>query len=115
MTGTLPKPPALGWSNQTLLCPAKIGPPVVSLTGCDQCLRSDIILPEADSSSRVNIHDFYNPIYRITVRKRGEQVSAAAAAAQWQRPWSGGRVTGAFFECSGLSSRWRPTSGTTRC
>ncbi|XP_011615974.2 uncharacterized protein isoform X1 [Takifugu rubripes] len=51
----------------------KIGPPVVLLTGCGNCLHMQIILPEADSSSTVKIHNFYNPVYRITLRKQGKR------------------------------------------
>lgn len=63
--------------SSTLHPPATIGPPQVLLSPCDKCLNVLVVLPEADSSSGDNIHDFYLPDYVVDIKKRGEQVSSS--------------------------------------
>uniref|UniRef100_A0A3Q3XM86 Fibronectin type-III domain-containing protein n=1 Tax=Mola mola TaxID=94237 RepID=A0A3Q3XM86_MOLML len=52
----------------------KIGPSKVSLAGCGNCIRVNVSLPEADSSSSVYMHKMYNPTYRVVYKERGGKI-----------------------------------------
>nr|XP_043907716.1 interferon alpha/beta receptor 1a-like isoform X2 [Solea senegalensis]XP_043907724.1 interferon alpha/beta receptor 1a-like isoform X2 [Solea senegalensis] len=58
--------------SSSVFCPyedTKIGPPVVSLAGCGDCIEINISLPQADRSSGINdIHQFYGAQFRILCR-----------------------------------------------
>lgn len=53
---------------------ARLGPPILSLTGCGDCLQLAISLPEADNNSGiVDIQKFYSARFRILC-KRGKDM-----------------------------------------
>ncbi|XP_058479377.1 cytokine receptor family member b1 [Solea solea] len=63
---------SLSLESSLVFCPyedTKIGPPVLSLAGCGDCIEINISLPEADRSSGINdMHKFYSPQFRILYR-----------------------------------------------
>lgn len=57
------------------LCEATIGPPAVSLVGCGNCLHVNVLLPVADSSSKVDsIYTLLDPSFRVVYKKSGGKV-----------------------------------------
>ncbi|GLD51551.1 uncharacterized protein AKAME5_000458600, partial [Lates japonicus] len=63
-------------SHEVIFTPyedTKIGPPIVSLAGCGNCIQINMSLPEADRSSGItNIQEFFDATFRIQLFLRGE-------------------------------------------